>query len=105
MPEKMAGQPLCMGQYRRMFSVARIPGEYEDELVEWDPREYRHIVCLIENKFYAFDVVDEYGNILDCDALAMYVVLSPRGRGATSVNLSCFAQSIPTGDQRWCISI
>lgn len=89
-PEKMAGQPLCMAQYRRMFSVCRVPGEHTDELVEWEPRDYRHIIVLLENKFYAFDVLDKYGNIMSPDQLTMCVPAQARAasphavpRGAT----------------------
>ncbi len=73
-PETMAGQPLCMGQYRRMFSVLREPGEHEDELVEWDPKAYKHIVVLVNNRFFQFDVVDDAGNILGLDDLTLYVL-------------------------------
>ena len=89
-PETMAGQPLCMAQYRRMFSVIREPGEHEDELVEWDPHAYKHVVVLVNNRFFAFDVLDSSDAIMGLDDLTTYVATPHPGWHA----LTHFARAV-----------
>jgi len=101
----MSGQPLCMAQYRRMFSVIREPGEYEDELVEWDPSAYKHVVVLVNNRFFAFDVVDENGNILGLEALTTCVSPSPGPPIPAQCDTFHALQTTAARDRRRCLHL
>eukprot|EP01138_Halocafeteria_seosinensis_P008119 gb/GECG01008297.1/.p1 GENE.gb/GECG01008297.1/~~gb/GECG01008297.1/.p1 ORF type:complete len:597 (+),score=61.96 gb/GECG01008297.1/:1-1791(+) len=56
--------PLCMWQFRRIFSTTRIPGKECDEIVHWDPEESRHIIVLCEGRYYVMPVYTSNGRIL-----------------------------------------
>jgi hypothetical protein len=71
-PEMLAGQPLCMHQYVRMFNSCRVPGETVDEVVVTS-EPIRHIVVLHNSALYAFDVLDSAGNMLPFANIVAYV--------------------------------
>lgn len=48
--------PLCMEQYKRMFSTTRIPGRETDVLKHWDSSYSRHFVVLYHGHYYKMDV-------------------------------------------------
>ena len=56
--------PVCMDQYRRLFSTVRLPGEKIDKLVHFDPRESRHIVVWCKGLHYKLDIVDDFNQLL-----------------------------------------
>ncbi len=72
--EMLAGQPLCMHQYTRMFNSCRVPGETADEVVV-TAEPIRHIVVLHNSAVYAFDVLDAAGNILPYANIVAYVAV------------------------------
>eukprot|EP00039_Didymoeca_costata_P003532 m.68234 g.68234 ORF g.68234 m.68234 type:complete len:654 (-) comp11950_c0_seq2:250-2211(-) len=49
------GRPLCMSQYKRMFSTARLPREGRDEIQVDD--NGRNVVVLCRNMFYSFEAL------------------------------------------------
>ena len=60
--ETLAGQPLCMAQYERMYNSCRVPGEECDSIVTYSS-DKRHIVVLRNNYILAVEVLDEAGAI------------------------------------------
>lgn len=64
-PDRLFGTvPICMRQYRRLFSTCRIPGVPKDDLVTYSPEESRHVVVVRKNQFFWFDVYHEDGSAL-----------------------------------------
>jgi hypothetical protein len=63
-PETLAGNPLCMNQYSRMFNTCRVPHEGMDELYRFEHSRSKHVVVLRNNAIYALDVLDRDGAIL-----------------------------------------
>ncbi|KAA8913262.1 Choline/Carnitine o-acyltransferase-domain-containing protein [Sphaerosporella brunnea] len=61
-PDKIRGTPLCMYQYPRIFSSARIPTE-NGCVMQSDPTA-RHIVVMCRSQMYWFDVLDENSDII-----------------------------------------
>jgi len=61
--------PLCMNQYRRVMSSARIPGEEVDEIVHYTPAESQHIVVNRRGLMYRLEVVDTHGCLVCPTAL------------------------------------
>ncbi|KAI5787102.1 Choline/Carnitine o-acyltransferase-domain-containing protein [Geopyxis carbonaria] len=61
-PDKVRGTPLCMYQYPRIFSTARIPTE-NGCVMQSDPKA-RHIVVMCHSQFYWFDVMDDNSDII-----------------------------------------
>ena len=56
-PERLFGTvPVCMRQYKRLFSTCRIPGIPQDALVTYRPEESRHVVVVRTKQFFWFDV-------------------------------------------------
>eukprot|EP00127_Corallochytrium_limacisporum_P001252 Clim_evm22s47 gene=Clim_evmTU22s47 len=56
--------PLCMNQYRRLFSTTRIPGLERDKLVTFGRSESQHIVVMRKNHFYALGLTHRDGRPL-----------------------------------------
>ncbi len=69
----MSKQKLCMFQYSRAFNSCRVPGVEIDEIVTY-PHTMRHIVVLLNNVIYTFDVLDEAGNIKSHADLLLYAL-------------------------------
>ena len=61
-PEIMAGQPLCMAQFERMYNSCRVPGE-ECDSIETYSNDKRHIVVLRNNFILSVEVIDADGTI------------------------------------------
>ena len=59
--DRMGGQPLCMFTYSRMFNSCQIPGEDCDSIERFEGA--RHAVVLCNDAIFAFDVLDEAGEI------------------------------------------
>ncbi|GFO16152.1 carnitine o-palmitoyltransferase 1, liver isoform [Plakobranchus ocellatus] len=60
--------PVCMAQYRRLFSTTRVPGEEIDTLVNYSSSESQHIVVNRRGLLYKVDVTDKFGNLVSpCD--------------------------------------
>lgn len=71
-PEKLAGRPLDMDQYSRMFNSCRVPGE-ECDSIETYAHDQRHIVVLRNNYVFAVDVLEADGSIRsDTDLLQSF---------------------------------
>lgn len=67
----MAGQTLDMYQYRRMFNSCRIPGDEQDEIVTYPDEELRDIAVLSNNKIYLVEVINDNGEPLSYQELAL----------------------------------
>ncbi|XP_067931343.1 carnitine O-acetyltransferase-like isoform X2 [Watersipora subatra] len=66
--EVLAGQPLCMIQYYKIFSTCRIPDLKRDRLVCYPPNKPnapRHIVIIHNNQFFSLDVYGTDGRPLN----------------------------------------
>lgn len=61
-PDTLKGTPLCMYQYSRLFSTARIPTENGCQIAQ--DSGSRHIVVLCKGQFYWFDVLDDHSDII-----------------------------------------
>lgn len=61
-PDTLRGTPLCMYQYSRLFSTARIPTESGCQIAQ--DSGSRHIVVLCKGQFYWFDVMDDNSDII-----------------------------------------
>ncbi|KAL8789595.1 MAG: hypothetical protein Q9213_001031 [Squamulea squamosa] len=61
-PDTLRGTPLCMYQYSRLFSTARIPTENGCQIAQ--DSGSRHIVVLCKGQFYWFDVMDDNSDII-----------------------------------------
>lgn len=61
-PETLAGQPLCMAQFERMYNSCRVPGE-ECDSIETFPHDRRHIAVLRNNVILSVEVLDDAGRI------------------------------------------
>lgn len=61
-PDTLKGTPLCMYQYSRLFSTARIPTENGCQIAQ--DSGSRHIVVLCKGQFYWFDVLDDNSDII-----------------------------------------
>lgn len=48
--------PMCMDQYKFMFSTTRIPGMDTDHLQQYEPQDSRHLVVLYQGVFYRINV-------------------------------------------------
>jgi carnitine O-acetyltransferase len=74
-PDTEKGRPICMIQYKKMFSSARIPAKGMDRIRNpvisdnpTDPYE-RHIVVIRQKRFFLVDVVDPEGNAFDARSI------------------------------------
>ncbi|KAL8912635.1 MAG: hypothetical protein Q9171_002360 [Xanthocarpia ochracea] len=61
-PDTLRETPLCMYQYARLFSTARIPTESGCQIAQ--DSGSRHIVVLCKGQFYWFDVMDDSSDII-----------------------------------------
>lgn len=61
-PDVFRGTPLCMSQFGRLFSTARVATRDGCYIAPAD--EARHIVVMAQSQFYHFDVLGEQGNII-----------------------------------------
>lgn len=61
-PDRVRGTPLCMYQYPRIFSTARIPTE--SGCVMQSDIHAKHIVVMCHSQFYWFDVLDHNSDII-----------------------------------------
>lgn len=68
--ERLAGQPLSMHQYLRMFNSCVVPGEECDSIEVYPDNELRHILVLKNNLVYTLDVLDENGECYPVEILA-----------------------------------
>lgn len=57
--------PLCMDQYRRIFSTTRIPGRECDEIVHYAADESKHVVVLCRGRYYRLPVFRSNGALLN----------------------------------------
>ncbi|XP_033105689.1 carnitine O-palmitoyltransferase 1, liver isoform-like [Anneissia japonica] len=56
--------PLCMNQYKRCFSSARVPGEEIDEIIHVDISESKFFVVNRKGVMYKVDMFDSNGELL-----------------------------------------
>ncbi|KAH9499381.1 Carnitine O-palmitoyltransferase 1, liver isoform [Bulinus truncatus] len=56
--------PICMEQYKRVFSTTRVPGEEIDVLVNYPPSKSQHVVVSRRGLLYRLDVKDQYGKLV-----------------------------------------
>eukprot|EP01114_Cavostelium_apophysatum_P012779 TRINITY_DN2942_c0_g1_i4.p1 TRINITY_DN2942_c0_g1~~TRINITY_DN2942_c0_g1_i4.p1 ORF type:complete len:627 (+),score=164.81 TRINITY_DN2942_c0_g1_i4:91-1971(+) len=65
--EYMGKTPLCMNQYRAIFTTARIPGENQDVLLNTEPTS--KVTVLYRSKFHLLDLLDGQGKELTVEQL------------------------------------
>eukprot|EP01118_Nematostelium_gracile_P001255 TRINITY_DN11314_c0_g1_i1.p1 TRINITY_DN11314_c0_g1~~TRINITY_DN11314_c0_g1_i1.p1 ORF type:complete len:609 (+),score=146.80 TRINITY_DN11314_c0_g1_i1:198-1829(+) len=70
-PEMMGKTPLCMDQFRRLFTTSRRPGLNGDTLDVIKPE--KHIVVICRRKFYSFDVIDENNHVIPLSQIRSYL--------------------------------
>ncbi|XP_078477849.1 carnitine O-acetyltransferase-like [Lampetra planeri] len=68
------GRPLCMDQYRRIFSSCRVPGPRHDTVVNYalqrgGGNNPRHITVAHNYQFFQLDVYDSHGAVLSTEQL------------------------------------
>ncbi|XJO77038.1 hypothetical protein BDV3_001681 [Batrachochytrium dendrobatidis] len=61
-PEYSGSTPLCMNQYRNLFSTTRVPGKYEDLLISKHPSRSTHIIVLTKDQIYKVEVLGKNGS-------------------------------------------
>ncbi|XP_068424085.1 choline O-acetyltransferase [Clinocottus analis] len=69
---QLAGTPLCMEQYYRLFSSYRLPGPERDTLVAQESSvmpEPEHIIVACKNQFFVLDVVINFRRLNERDLL------------------------------------
>ncbi|XP_033887684.1 choline O-acetyltransferase isoform X1 [Acipenser ruthenus] len=67
---QLAGTPLCMKQYYRLFSSFRLPGHKKDTLVAQKNSvmpEPEHIIIACKNQFFVLDVVINFRRLSERD--------------------------------------
>ncbi|XP_072347671.1 choline O-acetyltransferase [Scyliorhinus torazame] len=67
---QLAGHPLCMEQYYRLFSSYRLPGHQKDTLVVQKNNvmpEPEHIIVVCQNQFFVLDVVINFRRLNEAD--------------------------------------
>ncbi|XP_034754800.1 choline O-acetyltransferase [Etheostoma cragini] len=70
---QLAGTPLCMEQYYRLFNSYRLPGPERDTLVAQESSvmpEPEHIIVACKNQFFVLDVVINFRRLNERDLLA-----------------------------------
>ncbi|KAM9804158.1 choline O-acetyltransferase [Neosynchiropus ocellatus] len=69
---QLAGTPLCMEQYYRLFTSYRLPGHERDTLVAQESSvmpEPEHIIVACRNQFFVLDVVINFRRLNERDLL------------------------------------
>ncbi|KAM3606652.1 uncharacterized protein V6R79_020638 [Siganus canaliculatus] len=69
---QLAGTPLCMEQYYRLFTSYRLPGPARDTLVAQESSvmpEPEHIIVACRNQFFVLDVVINFRRLNERDLL------------------------------------
>uniref|UniRef100_A0A8C5HHY0 Choline O-acetyltransferase n=1 Tax=Gouania willdenowi TaxID=441366 RepID=A0A8C5HHY0_GOUWI len=69
---QLAGTPLCMEQYYRLFTSYRLPGAERDTLVAQESSvmpEPEHIIVACKNQFFVLDVVINFRRLKERDLL------------------------------------
>uniref|UniRef100_A0A3B4ZGU5 Choline O-acetyltransferase n=1 Tax=Stegastes partitus TaxID=144197 RepID=A0A3B4ZGU5_9TELE len=69
---QLAGTPLCMEQYYRLFTSYRLPGPERDTLVAQESSvmpEPEHIIVACKNQFFVMDVVINFRRLNERDLL------------------------------------
>ncbi|XP_037542682.1 choline O-acetyltransferase [Nematolebias whitei] len=69
---QLAGTPLCMEQYYRLFTSYRLPGSERDTLVAQESTvmpEPEHIIVACKNQFFVLDVVINFRRLNERDLL------------------------------------
>ncbi|XP_069000145.1 choline O-acetyltransferase [Embiotoca jacksoni] len=69
---QLAGTPLCMEQYYRLFTSYRLPGPERDTLVAHESSvmpEPEHIIVACKNQFFVLDVVINFRRLNERDLL------------------------------------
>ncbi|CAK6953189.1 choline O-acetyltransferase [Scomber scombrus] len=69
---QLAGTPLCMEQYYRLFTSYRLPGSERDTLVAQESSvmpEPEHIIVACKNQFFVLDVVINFRRLNERDLL------------------------------------
>ncbi|KAJ3408372.1 hypothetical protein HDV05_005040, partial [Chytridiales sp. JEL 0842] len=62
--EYLNASPLCMDQYRKIFTTTRIPGQEIDTLESSFPPSTRHVIVMTKGQLYKVDVLREDGTIV-----------------------------------------
>ena len=72
-------QPLCMSQYKTLFSTTRVPGKIKDfHLTETNAS---HVIIIHQGHYYHLNVLDDNRKILNCNILRqsiMEILNSPK---------------------------
>ncbi|KAM6956193.1 choline O-acetyltransferase [Aplochiton taeniatus] len=76
---QLAGTPLCMEQYYRLFTSYRLPGPERDTLVAQESSvmpEPEHIIVACKNQFFVLDVVINFRRLNEKDLLTQLEKIS-----------------------------
>jgi carnitine O-acetyltransferase len=60
---------LCSSSFKYMFHTTRIPREFQDSVVLYDPSKYKHCIVARKGIFYSMDFCDDNGNPFSIDSL------------------------------------
>eukprot|EP00163_Fabomonas_tropica_P007348 TRINITY_DN1707_c0_g1_i2.p1 TRINITY_DN1707_c0_g1~~TRINITY_DN1707_c0_g1_i2.p1 ORF type:complete len:673 (+),score=225.54 TRINITY_DN1707_c0_g1_i2:140-2158(+) len=65
-PIRISGAvPLCMDQYKRLFSTSRVPGVEKDSIVRFPDESSRHVVVIRKGQFYRLNLWKANGERLE----------------------------------------
>jgi len=79
-------QPLCMSQYKTLFSTTRIPGETTDS--HFTTPHSAHVIIIHRGHYYRLTVLDDKRNILSYDTVhrgILSILDSPRTNNQSAV--------------------
>uniref|UniRef100_A0A3Q3WW21 Choline O-acetyltransferase n=1 Tax=Mola mola TaxID=94237 RepID=A0A3Q3WW21_MOLML len=97
---QLAGTPMCMEQYYRLFTSYRLPGPERDTLVAQESSvmpEPEHIIVACKNQFFVLDVVINFRRLNERDLLTQ---LSKIARMANSEEEQLSLIGLLTSDGR-----
>lgn len=91
-PDVFRGTPLCMSQFGRLFSTARVPTRDGCYIAPAYEDDARHIVVMAQSQFYHFDVFDDQGNII-LNEKEIAANLRAIAKDAAQTNVSAISQN------------
>lgn len=68
--------PLCMDQYRRMFSTCRVAHREEDEIQHWDVGSSQHIIVVMGKRYFQLRMFRHGKLVKPCELQAVFEFLA-----------------------------
>ncbi|XP_055863429.1 carnitine O-palmitoyltransferase 1, liver isoform-like [Biomphalaria glabrata] len=87
--------PVCMEQYRRIFSTTRIPGEEVDTIQTYPASKSQHIIVSRRGLLYRVEILDKNGNLIGPCGLQKLLEWIVEDADLQCINVSEFERSIP----------